>query len=91
MSSNSINFFIVLERLDSTSGRGTAPLENIILLPVCENLNGTYNKEDDLYYFLLQQWNKDSQEYELVKSITVERFELNEQQTVEEFEEEELQ
>ena len=41
-------------------------------------LVGTYNKEDDLYYFLLQQWNKDSQEYELVKSITVERFELSE-------------
>jgi len=57
--------------------------------PHNRRLVGTYNKEDDLYYFLLQQWNKDLQEYELVKSITVERFELNEQQTVEEFEEEE--
>ena len=46
--------------------------------PHNRRLVGTYNKEDDLYYFLLQQWNKDSQEYELVKSITVERFELSE-------------
>ena len=48
--------------------------------PHNRRLVGTYNKEDDLYYFLLQQWNKDKQEYELVQSIPVERFELNEQQ-----------
>ena len=48
--------------------------------PLYRRLVGTYNKVDDLYYFLLQQWNKDKQEYEYVKSITVERFELNEQQ-----------
>ena len=46
--------------------------------PHNRRLVGTYNKEDDLYYFLLQQWNKDLEEYELVKSITVERFELSE-------------
>ena len=45
--------------------------------PHNRRLVGTYNKEDDLYYFLLQQWNKDEQEYELVQSIPVERFELN--------------
>jgi hypothetical protein len=48
--------------------------------PHNRRLVGTYNKVDDLYYFLLQQWNKDKQEYELVQSIPVERFELNEQQ-----------
>jgi len=43
-------------------------------------LVGTYNKEDDLYYFILQQWNKDKQEYEIVQNITTERFELNERE-----------
>ena len=41
-------------------------------------LVGTYNKEDDLYYFILQKWNKDNQEYETTKDIVTERFELNE-------------
>ena len=40
-------------------------------------LVGTYNKEDDLYYFILQKWNKDNQEYQIVQNITTERFELN--------------
>tara|TARA_X000001388_G_scaffold26357_1_gene18538 strand:- start:84 stop:299 length:216 start_codon:yes stop_codon:yes gene_type:complete len=40
-------------------------------------LVGTYNKEDDLYYFILQKWNKDNQEYQIVQNITAERFELN--------------
>ena len=40
-------------------------------------LVGTFNKEDDLYYFILQKWNKDNQEYQIVQNITTERFELN--------------
>ena len=28
-------------------------------------LVGTYNKEDDLYYFILQKWNKDKNGIEL--------------------------
>ncbi len=43
-------------------------------------LVGTYNKEDDLYYFILQKWNKDNQEYQIVQNITTERFELNKRQ-----------
>jgi len=46
--------------------------------PHNRRLVGTYNKEDDLYYFLFQEWNKDKQEYETKKDIVTERFELNE-------------
>ena len=46
--------------------------------PHNRRLVGTYNKEDDLYYFLFQEWNKDKQEYETTKDIVTERFELNE-------------
>ena len=44
--------------------------------PHNKRLVGTYNKEDDLYYFLFQEWNKDKQEYETTKDIVTERFEL---------------
>jgi len=30
-----------------------------------------------LLLFILQKWNKDNQEYEIVQNITTERFELN--------------
>tara|TARA_R110002020_G_scaffold2664_1_gene12575 strand:- start:329 stop:505 length:177 start_codon:yes stop_codon:yes gene_type:complete len=50
---------------------------NTMTRPHNRRLVGTYNKKDDLYYFLIQQWNKDRQEYETTEHLVTERFELN--------------